>query len=394
MGVKKMMLKRMTFPPLLLLWALVPILDPIPLFPSGSFQIADFVMVLVFFLVTLRFGIRIPNRVMSVVVSFALFTVYVFSVNFIWAIKLGEVSLSHRESTFISSFYYLFNFISLLAIVGLYAKYREQFLKVTLYSFIVSIFLQIFLLPISLTIGRGLLRDKLFFNNPNQLGYYVLIALVVFALGEKYIKFPSWLRIGYYVACFLLSSFALSKAALVGIILLLLLLLVKTPTHVVLVVITFFGLIAVSQGTAEQFDKITSRIAKIGTDKDDNLVNRGYDRILTYPEYWILGAGEGDFYRFSLLSDKVIELHSGFGTLFFCYGIVGSLLFLLGVFFTIMCYGRILALYLLPVFFFCLTHQGFRPTIFWILFAFALGSAVQFRTRSRNPVLKGYYEPA
>ena len=51
-------------------------------------------------------------------------------------------------------------------------------------------------------------------------------------------------------------------------------------------------------------------------------IDRGADRIVTFPEYMLLGAGEGDFARFVTLDGKVNELHSSLLSILFCYGIV------------------------------------------------------------------------
>ena len=51
-------------------------------------------------------------------------------------------------------------------------------------------------------------------------------------------------------------------------------------------------------------------------------IDRGADRIVTFPKFMLFGAGEGDFARFVTLDGKVNELHSSLLSILFCYGMV------------------------------------------------------------------------
>jgi hypothetical protein len=110
---------------------------------------------------------------------------------------------------------------------------------------------------------------------------------------------------------------------------------------------------------------------------------RGYDRIWNHPEYWVLGSGEGAYERFK---DTTIigshELHSSLGTLFFCYGAVGLLVFLIFMW-TVMRRTRLHAwLVMAPAFAYGMTHQGLRFSLMWVL----LGVVVALRELDRtNP---------
>jgi hypothetical protein len=90
---------------------------------------------------------------------------------------------------------------------------------------------------------------------------------------------------------------------------------------------------------------------------------RGYDRIVNHPEFWFFGAGEGSFQRFESVLGG--EIHSSWGTIFFSYGLIGTLLFLL-FFLNVFKYKKNF-FYFMPIFFYGLTHQGLRSTQFWIL---------------------------
>ena len=92
---------------------------------------------------------------------------------------------------------------------------------------------------------------------------------------------------------------------------------------------------------------------------------RGYDRITNHPHYLILGAGEGGFNRFDTYIDGH-EMHSSFGTIVFCYGIPGTVMFILFVLAIIRKLPWYYVIYSLPLFAYGITHMGLRFTIFWI----------------------------
>jgi hypothetical protein len=92
---------------------------------------------------------------------------------------------------------------------------------------------------------------------------------------------------------------------------------------------------------------------------------RGYDRISNHPEYLIFGAGEGGYNRFDTFIDNH-EMHSSFGTIVFCYGIPGIVLFTLFVFSLLKKLPWFYLVYALPLFAYGVTHMGLRFTIFWV----------------------------
>jgi len=95
---------------------------------------------------------------------------------------------------------------------------------------------------------------------------------------------------------------------------------------------------------------------------------RGYDRITNHPGYLILGAGEGAYGRFDTYIENH-EIHSSIGTIVFCYGIPGTVLFFLFLFSLIKQMPWAYFVYLFPVFAYGITHMGLRFTIFWIALA-------------------------
>jgi hypothetical protein len=96
---------------------------------------------------------------------------------------------------------------------------------------------------------------------------------------------------------------------------------------------------------------------------------RGYDRIWTYREYILTGAGEGDVNRFRDTPNGPGEVHSSFPTVLFSYGIVGMILF--GTFAWRVLKGATPRawLMLLPTLAYSSAHNGLRFTMLWVLLA-------------------------
>ena len=91
-------------------------------------------------------------------------------------------------------------------------------------------------------------------------------------------------------------------------------------------VATLLGLLLIGGATQTSvYKNAARRIANVGEQQDDSFTSRGYDRIWQFPEYLLLGAGEGAYSRFRNWDDN--EFHSTFGTIVFSYGFVGSAFF-------------------------------------------------------------------
>ena len=105
---------------------------------------------------------------------------------------------------------------------------------------------------------------------------------------------------------------------------------------------------------------------------------RGYSRILEYPEYVILGAGEGARYRFG--PEHSHELHSSLGTLLFSYGVPGLAFFLLMLLFVLRRKRFSVWLLTMAPLIYSLSHQGLRTTLFWIFLTIVWLYAPETRT--------------
>src|SRR5262249_31537568 len=134
-----------------------------------------------------------------------------------------------------------------------------------------------------------------------------------------------YIQAGTTLCLALLAAISLSKAAILSFGLLMCLHFTKNPKLLVVIVALSLPIVALTSASGLA-DRVSERIEAIGQQTDDSAAGRGYNRIIDYPQYLILGAAEGGYDRFVNIH---LELHSTLGTIFFSYGIVGSCLFLL-----------------------------------------------------------------
>jgi hypothetical protein len=338
------------------------ILTPVPTafapkVEGGVPQIADDVMLVLMVLVFCDLGFCFIRRTIPIIQAFAAFTTYAVMINLLWSYWLSDLYLIRN------SLFYVFNFLVLVMFLVLYARCRETFLKVTVHALAASVILQALLSPFGQV--EGWFRQKLFFNNENQLGYFALLATVVFSTGTKVFPIKTGYQACFYVAATYLAILSLSKAALIALAVLFFLLLLQRPLSSLAVLIV----LAVAFTPILAPDIIDKLEMRMGTaDDDETLEARGYDRMWNHPEYLIFGAGEGAYGRFN--SQLASELHSSFGTLLFCYGLVGTLLFTCGLLFICSKLRSNALVLLFPVFLYGTAHHGLKFRLLWILLAF------------------------
>jgi hypothetical protein len=239
---------------------------------------------------------------------------------------------------------------------------RRAFLRVTIYIVYFSIFIQVVATFLS---GNQGLRGQGFFNSPNQLGYFALLAACLFALTQRPLKIPRWLTAAAVTGCAYLAIVSASRSALVGIAILLFILLFSDVRTIILASIVALGLVIVGGPLASAIDNAEER-AEI-TRKGTFAEQRGYDRIWKNPEYLLTGAGEGAYQRFAMEGDTGRELHSSLGSVLFAYGVLGMALF--ATFLLRVLRGTSLRdkAILTAGLSFALAHQGLRFTMFWVV---------------------------
>ncbi len=351
---------------------------PFYVLPSGNPQPADLLFVLFGVAFVLREGgrFRYPRDAGTFMAFAGAFWAWVALVNTWWTGWTGSLQITK------STVFYTYNCGVMAVYVLAYQRYGRAWLVGTVWACAASILGQVLLSPLKMRWGA--VRQELFYNNPNQLAYFALLMGVIVFAGSQRLKIPTWLQVAVYLAAAFLVLLSASRAALLSMFALVGLLAVRRP-----VVLLVLGLLAVAGAVAAGLEpaSIFGRLldAEQGT-------NRGYFRLFKYPQYLILGAGEGYIHRFAVIDHWAYELHSNFATLLFCYGIVGTVLFGLFHWQIIRRGGFLSALALMPPYVFGLTHQGLRFTQLWILLGFLMCLAIESR-RQEALEASGVMEP-
>jgi len=356
---------------ILFIWGGFFILFPFYVIGSGLPQPADWLMVILFAYFFFTEKVFPFKDQVELVRKHRNFVIYVAVLNTIWYFFIDQ-SLEKRFPTFVHSLFYIYNFFAVMAAIRIYNKIKDRFFVFTAYAVGCSILLQVAISFSGIYSGG---RDALFFNNPNQLGYYALLSGSLFIYLSKYVKLNTFFQVGVLLAFVYITLISASKAAFAGAIILTALATINQG----LLNLKQFIVIGLAAGMAffifnksdrvqDIFEYTVNRFSDIGSDGDDSYEGRGYDRIINDPEYMIIGAGEGGYHRFdSLLMGG--EIHSTFGTLIFSYGIPGTILFFIFVFHVFRSSSVMELMYIVPVAAYSVTHQGFRSTLFWVFFA-------------------------
>ncbi|GBD74521.1 hypothetical protein TEHN7126_0220 [Tetragenococcus halophilus subsp. halophilus] len=378
---------------ILFFYSLYFILNPIYLWSSGLPQISDLSIIfsIIIYAFYKKFTFKITEENKPILLVGLLFVVWIIFVNLIWIFRLQTI-----DNFLFSTFFYIYNYFLLFFVIALVNQYKNILFKVTYISVIISVIIQ-FLIYIISGGGDGS-RQVGFLNNPNQLGYYslLILAFLIFFSSKLDIKFY-WFILAT-VSSIILILASLSKAATIAMLgLLIFYLFVKNKNkklkekfvvYLALILALGLSMYKVTDFFQENqlMNSVQERVDSIGEDADDNLEGRGYDRLYDHPEYWISGAGEGAYYRFSKSN---FELHSTLGNLLISYGIVGLSLFVLMILFVLRNDRFRSAYIVLFLMVYGLTHNGIRNSLLWILLALiASYSIFQFQKNYKNNNLK------
>ena len=336
------------------------VLKPFYVLPSGLPQLGDLLVV-----GAIPFALLLPQPRLSddahrFQLYLALFCGYAALVSVAWTFILMDPSMA------VSATYYAFNLCLVIVCLRVGALYPRETLRTIAYAISVSAVFQA--ASIALTYNAAEFRQIASFNNPNQLGYWSLLSICIFWSIAGKMKIKWYVQAPTIICLVYTTAVALSKSGMISVALLCVLQYVKKPrlllAGLILLVPVYFAL-----ENSDLLERVKYRLENIGQQSDDTLETRGYDRIIHYPQYLVLGAAEGGLYRYGEIFDNYHEMHSTLGTILFSYGVVGLIFF--GA--AIWCLYRISSdgrfLYLLPPFLHGIAHQGLRFSFLWLLFA-------------------------
>lgn len=358
---------RLMREPALLVWFLFVLAIPFYVFPSGLPQPGD-VLILPLTVLALRsWNGRLDRSARRPLSILLVFTLWVVFIDWGYAVVLGNFGLFGPDTFLLFPLYYIYNTLVFLIVCVLYQRHGARFLWLSLHAVFLSVLIQA---AASFLVHRGAgLRGIGFFNNPNQLGFFALVCASVMALGKRWLGFGT-IKTGLGIAlCFYLALLSASRAAVIGSAILFALTVISNPRRVAVVGLLILGLTAIGGPVSDAIDKTETRLIENRYPQFNFFQERGYDRILGNKQYWLLGAGEGGTSRFvdtTLIG--ATEIHSSLGTIFFCYGIVGVVLF--AMFLLRVAEGAALRsmIMLIPTLSYTIAHQGLRSTSVWILF--------------------------
>lgn len=354
--------------PALLTWTIYLLLIPLYILPSGLPQPGDLLVIVLVPLALLRWNGRLGRDMRATVRALIWFTLWVCLVDYAWVLVMGSFQLFGPDSFLLFPLYYIYNALIFLVALVLYRRYGELFLRVTVFAITAMVFIQVLS---SAVLRSSTARGSVFFNNPNQLGYYALLAATLIALTHRRLQLRPWIASVALVCCGFLAVISASRASAGGIAVLLVLMLFSNPK--ILAVACLAGAVMVSGigPFAEEIEASQDRVLNLSSHSDASFFQeRGYDRIWRNQQYLLLGAGEGGLSRFDDTAYvKNMEIHSSVGTILFSYGIVGSLLFLVFLWRLIRGARARLAITLLPPLLYTGAHQGLRFTMLWVVLA-------------------------
>lgn len=350
------------------------LVSPWYVFDSGLPQPGDVLMLLAAIVQAVTQGgrLRFPRYARGYVFAMVGFVAWVVLVGSTWTMILGYVSPA-RNAVF-----YVFNGLVALVTMSLPARYGRGVVPVIMGAYVVSMVGS--LSGGLLTVEIGLYRQTLTFNNPNQVGYFALLAASIATLPPPSGKGrPWWADATSLTVAATMVVFSASRAAMVAMLPLLLAVSLRSRRGWMYLV----GGAAVGPALLFTVGTTGSIAAERLSDLENN-AERGYDRIYKHVEYVFLGAGEGGFARYDRVN-YLAEIHSTPGTILFSYGLPGTVLFLLILWQPVRLAGPLAALSIAPAMVYGLTHQGLRTTELWVLTAMLVATAGEARAPRPAP---------
>ncbi len=356
------------------------VIFPLYVFPSGSPQPSNLVVLALIGLLFIS-GEPLP-RITSGLVPLTALVGYITLVNSVWAV------LESEPECLLYALFYLFNLLVYWTAYRSAVAGGGRLLSLAGVGAIISAAIQAVACRMALVtdeFGRAVGT----FNNPNQLGYFGLLCCVLAVCLLTLKRVNVWVFLLAFVLGVFLTTYSLSKAAMVSIGGLFLVGICAARGHGrwhlvgAALVVGALGLADLRQPGGGIVKDASDRILSIGSQDDDSLEGRGYNRIWEEPLYLILGAGEGATERFGA---SEIELHSGLGTIIFSYGLPGAFLTAWWCLTYYRKVGHFSLIILLPVAAYSLTHQNLRFSFVWFILGLVLGYS---ETGSVRPAVLG-----
>ncbi len=355
-------LRELAHSPSLFLWCVFLLLSPLYVVASGLPQPGDWLVLLLTPVALFGWNGRLDRASSRAVKALLLFTLWTCLVNWGWASVLWK--WNKLFDYVIHPLFYIFNAAVFLSAIVIAKRDPERFLRVT----VDVVFVTIIACAIASTFSATGGRTAVFFNSPNQMGYYALLSACLFAMVQRPLGIGRVKASIGVTSCAYIAFLSASRASLAGILLLLFLLVFSNPKVIIAAALAAVALVTVVPGPIKSSLEFNQKRAVEDRDPNQSFAEeRGYDRIWNFPQYVVLGAGEGHNQRFAKPGEHPRELHSSFGSLLFGYGIVGITLFLVFCWRVVQGAPLRMTLLLVPALVYTVAHQGLRFTMFWVV---------------------------
>lgn len=352
--------------PTLLVWCLFLVSQPFYVLKSGLPQPGDFLLLPLIPMTLARWNGRLPAASMSPLRALLLFTIWVCLVDWGWAAITGNFGFFGKDTFMLFPFYYIYNAMVVFVAMLLYQRFGRRFLVLTMQMMLFIVASQIVLS--FFWFGSRSVRSTIFFNNPNQLGYYALLSACTIAVCARTLRYSVLKSSLGLAGCMYLALLSASKAAVAGAVMLFALTIIANPRIILVMALATAGMLSLGGPIARAIETTSQRMQTDRRPQWSFFEERGYDRIENHSEYLLFGAGEGATTRFA--ETTIIgthEIHSSAGTLLFAYGIVGAVMFLVFLWRTVRGAGLRSWLMLVPALAYTVAHQGLRFNSLWVL---------------------------
>lgn len=340
-------------------------LSSLYLFPSGAPQLADFVLI-GFSGVMLVMSLGDKHlKVSPFAICWGMMVLWVLLVCLSWTLIMQTTTF------FKPAQFFLFNFLIGMSLLRFLNVYGDRALGIIRSG--VSIALLIAAGYTVTQLAMGISRTTGSFNNPNQLAYFSLCGVVLLLMLDDFHIQMRPLALAGLASGVLGILAASSLAAMGGGVMVLAgwaLANAKQVKHfarlLLLLPLLLLGvLVANVSSDGQVLRNLEARMDRAPSKVDSVYEERKFDRLMNFPEYAILGAGEAERERFAPYDGH--EIHSSFVNMLFAYGLPGLGLFLL----TIAIVLRQAPLYVWAAvagpLVYSLTHNGLRSTLFWMV---------------------------
>jgi hypothetical protein len=218
------------------------------------------------------------------------------------------------------------------------------------------------------------------FNDPNQMAYWFLCIVCCAISVHNYREISIWVIWPIIASFFYFSFLTMSRSVVLAIPFIVIAISYKVlgRKRLIRYFILLVPLVIVSISLVSKDITLLERFSNV--DIKEQLHERGYYRIIDYPEYTLIGAGHGYHERFNIgkpIGQLSAEVHSTPVGLLFYYGIFGLLL--IAVFFwkIFKRLGAVDRLLFFSVFAYGIATYSVRTPIFWVLMAYF--SVVSFK---------------